>query len=104
MDNQRLEQLIAFYEQDPNDPFTLYGLALEYLKVDVNKSEECFDTLLATFPDYLPTYYHAAKLKVTLGNHQVAIDIYKKGITLAAKMKDTSTQRELMSAYEELLF
>ena len=28
--NKRLEGLLEFYKKDPNDPFILYGLALEY--------------------------------------------------------------------------
>lgn len=100
----RLEQLIRFYEEDPADPFTLYGLALEYLKIDASKAEEYFDKLLADFSDYLPTYYHAGKLKATIGKRQTAIDIYEKGIQLAIAQQDKATQRELKSAYDELMF
>ena len=100
----RLEQLIRFYEDDPSDPFTLYGLALEYLKTDQGKGEEWFDMLLSNFSDYLPTYYHAAKLKIVLGKRDEAIVIYEKGIQLAIAQQDKATQRELKSAYEELIF
>lgn len=104
MTTTRLEQLIRFYEEDPSDPFTLYGLALEYLKSDEKKSEEYFDKLVTDFQDYLPTYYHAAKLKATLGKKEAAIELYQKGIQLAIAQQDKATQRELKSAYEELLF
>jgi len=104
MNQNRLEQLIKFREEDPSDPFPLYGLALEYQKTDVNKSEELFNTLLADFPEYLPTYYHAAKLKASVGNNEQALSIYKMGIVLASKLKDTTTARELKSAYDELVF
>lgn len=104
MTTTRLEQLLQFYKEDPKDPFTLYALALEYQKNDVIKCESYFDTLLITFPDYLPTYYHAAKLKVSLNKVDTAIDIYKKGIELAIRQHDKFTQRELQSAYEELIF
>jgi tetratricopeptide (TPR) repeat protein len=100
----RLEQLIKYYEEDPTDPFTLYGLALEYLKIDVKKSEVYFDTLLKEFSDYLPTYYHAAKLKADLGAPKTALEIYRKGIELAEKSNERTTLRELQSAYNELLF
>jgi lipoprotein NlpI len=63
MAETRLEQLLRFYREDPNDPFSVYGLALEYQKTDVRESERFFDELLGKFPDYLPAYYHAAKLK-----------------------------------------
>ncbi len=104
MNQNRLEQLIKFHEEDPNDPFPLYGLALEYQKSDVKKSEQLFDRLLTDFPDYLPSYYHAAKLKATLGKGELALAIFKNGITLARKQNDTTTARELQSAYDELMF
>lgn len=104
MSATRLEQLIKFHEEDPTDPFTLYGLALEYLKIDVKKSEVYFDTLLGEFSNYLPTYYHAAKLKTDLGSTKLALEIYIKGIELAKKCNDKATLRELQSAYNELLF
>ena len=104
MTTDRLEQLIKFHEEDPGDPFTLYGLALEYQKTDRLKSDRCFDTLLNKFPDYLPTYYHAAKLKSEFGHTDAAADIYKRGMELAQKLRDDSTLRELKSAYDEMMF
>ena len=46
MSNARQEQLLQFHNQDPTDPFILYGLALEYQKSDNKKAEELFDKLL----------------------------------------------------------
>ena len=100
----RLEQLIKFYREDPTDAFNVYGLALEYHKVDVQKSEELFDLLLKNFPDYLPAYYQAAKLKEELRKQPDALSTYKKGIELAAKLHDRKAFQELQSAYNELLF
>ena len=104
MAESRLEQLIKFYEEDPNDAFNTYGLALEYLKTDVKKSEKLFERLLSEFPDYLPAYYHAARLKTSLLQHQEALQIYQKGIEVARKLKENKTLQELQSAYNELLF
>jgi tetratricopeptide (TPR) repeat protein len=104
MAGSRLDQLLKFYEEDPSDPFNLYGLALEYLKNDVNKSKQMFDRLLNEFPDYIPTYYHAAKLYVELNEKENAIKIYKQGIERSSKLQDTKANRELKSAYEELTF
>ncbi len=104
MAETRLEQLLRFYQEDPNDAFSLYGLALEYQKSDVNESARYFDQLLTIFPDYLPTYYHAAKLKASLGLSESAFHIYKRGIDLAKKLKEQKTLQELQSAYRELMF
>jgi tetratricopeptide (TPR) repeat protein len=104
MAETRLEQLTKFYEEDPNDPFNIYGLALEYLKTDVKKSDELFNKLLTSFPDYLPAYYHAAKLKATLHQNDEALLIYQKGIEVASRLAEHKTKQELQSAYNELLF
>lgn len=104
MSEQRLKTLIQFYEEDPNDPFNLYGLALEYQKTDLNKSDELFAKLLSDFPQYVPTYYHAAKLKVELKQAEAALTIYQKGIEIAKQQNEKKAEQELRSAYEELKF
>lgn len=100
----RIEQLQKYYEEDPSDPFNLYALAIEYLHTDAAKSLSLFENLLVNHPDYLPTYYHAAKLYQDLGRREKAIDVYKKGMSLARKSNDTKALRELRSAYDEMMF
>ena len=60
--------------------------------------------LLTDFSDYLPAYYHAAKLKEELRKQADALSIYKKGIELARKLQDQKALQVLQSAYNELLF
>lgn len=104
MSEQRLQTLLKFYEEDPNDPFNLYGLALEYQKTDLNKSDELFTKLLADFSEYVPSYYHAAKLKVELKQPDAALLIYQKGIEVAKQQGEKKAEQELRSAYDELMF
>jgi len=104
MPTERIRQLQEFYEEDPGDPFNLYALALEYLKYDLAKSQELFGTILDTHPEYLPAYYHAAKLFQETGQREKAIHVFEKGIALAGKLKDVKTLRELQSAYDEFMF
>lgn len=100
----RLEQLQSYFNEDPRDPFNIYSLALEYLKTDVTKSKELFDQLLQVHPDYLPTYYHAAKLYAELNDKDKAIDIYQRGMAVAKHSNNPKTLRELQSAFDELVF
>ena len=100
----RLQQLQEFYESDPQDPFNIYALALEYLKVDTQKARTLFDELLSLHSEYLPTYYHAAKFFVESGERELAIDTYEKGMAVAQKLNDQKALRELKSAYDELIF
>ena len=104
MSEQRLKTLLKFYEEDPNDSFNLYGLALEYQKTDLNKSDALFEKLLKEFPNYTPSYYHAAKLKVELNQTEAALSIYKKGIEIAQQQNEKKAEQELRSAYDELMF
>lgn len=104
MSEQRLKTLIQFYEEDRNDPFNLYALALEYQNIDLKKSDELFSKLLKDFPHYIPTYYHAGKLKVELNQSETALAIYKKGMEVAIQQNEKKAGQELRSAYNELLF
>jgi len=104
MSETRLKTLLKFYEEDPADPFNLYALALEYQKTDLAKSDELFTGLMRDFPDYVPAYYHAAKLKVDLNQSQSALKIYQTGIEIAKQQNEKKAEQELRSAYEELMF
>jgi Tfp pilus assembly protein PilF len=100
----RLEQLEQFFRDDPEDPFNIYGLALEYLKIEPARAKTLFEILLDKHPDYIPTYYHAAKLFVELNEKEKAIQTYEKGIEQARQSKADKALRELRSAYDELMF
>lgn len=104
MSTERLKQLYKFYEEEPNDPFNSYALALEYLKTDREKAEEFFEILLEKHSDYLPTYYHAAKFFQDKGERTKAIGLYERGIHLAQTSGDRKAAMELKSAYDELMF
>lgn len=70
MNSERIKLLEQYVEDDPNDPFNLYALALEYQKQNPAKAGKLFELLLAKHPDYLPTYYSLVismpiKLKMT---------------------------------------
>ena len=100
----RLEQLLAYYKEDPNDPFNTYGLALEYLKYDLSKARFYFEELLQDHPDYLPTYYHVGHLYEELEEDDLAIKAYQKGIEIAEAQDNKMTLRELQNALNLLDF
>ena len=103
MQNQRLEKLLDFYKEDPNDSFTLYALATEYKKEDKQKAQEFFDILLKNHEDYVGTYYHAAALYAELNNETKAKEVYKKGMLVARKVGNTHAFAELQSAYNKFM-
>ncbi|WP_353719518.1 tetratricopeptide repeat protein [Dyadobacter sp. 676] len=103
MNTSLLANLKAFYEEDPNDPFNAYALAIEYAKSDPKEAEHYFNLLLEKHPDYLPTYYHAGAFFAALDKVEIAEEIYKKGVELALAQKNAKTHRELLSAYNTFL-
>ncbi|GAL83476.1 hypothetical protein Dfer_1239 [Sporocytophaga myxococcoides] len=103
MNNSRLELLLQYYKEDPQDPFTIYALAIEYLNTDVQKSVNYFSILLENHEDYTGTYYHAANLFFKLGQLEKAEEVYKKGLEITFKVKDMKANQELRSAYNQFL-
>src|SRR5580704_3630042 len=103
MNSNRLKMLEKFMEEEPDDPFPVYALALEHLPVDQQKAKQLFDRLLDQHPDYIPTYYHAGNLYWTEGNPEKAIRILEKGITISRTAGDTKTTQEIQGLLDTLL-
>lgn len=91
-------------QDQPKDSFLKHALALEYIKID--KEDEAiiqFVELLNNEPDYVGSYYHLAKLYERNQETDAAIEIYKKGMEVAKKLKDNHNLNELRSAYDNLV-
>lgn len=95
----RLAALLAFYEEDPEDAFTRFAIASEYLKRD-NKTEALafFEKLVEDDPAYVGTYYHLGKLYELMDRKPDAIRTYQAGIQQAGKLKDFHARAELQDA------
>ena len=103
MNSKRLEQLLKFLEETPNDPFVLYALAMEYKSTDPERTTQLFNQLLIDHPEYLPAYYQAAQFKEENDLKEEALELYTRGIELAKKQDDHSTLKELKAAYTLLM-
>jgi tetratricopeptide (TPR) repeat protein len=101
----RIEQLLAFLKESPEDAFLNYALATEYVGLgDDGKAEVIFRELLEKQPDYVATYYHLGKLMERKSEKEEAISIYEKGIEKAKKLGERHSLSELQSALLELQF
>ncbi|OHX65622.1 tetratricopeptide repeat protein [Flammeovirga pacifica] len=100
MNIQRLNQLLEFYKEDPNDAFVIYGLATEYAS-DNNwkKAIQYYDILLKGHEEYTGTYYHAAHAYVQIEDKETAEKIYEKGLEICQKVGDAHALKELRNAY-----
>ncbi|GAB3903399.1 hypothetical protein GCM10028803_31780 [Larkinella knui] len=99
MNNIRIKQLLEFIEEQPDDPFNLYALAMEYRDEAPGQSLDYLEKLLDQHPAYLPTYYHAAALYAEQNNRLKAEEIYTRGIALARDQKNEKAFQELNRAY-----
>jgi tetratricopeptide (TPR) repeat protein len=100
----RIEMLKIFAEQEPQNPFNWYALALENQISDPDDAAIYFNKLLLEHKVYLPTYFHAAAFFHELGEIDKAKEIYEKGISLAKEQKDEKTLKELKNSYQNFLF
>ena len=103
MNQDRLKLLEQFVKEEPDDPFNWYALALEEAKSNQARSCELFEHVLEKHPDYLPTYYHAGDLYMSLGNTKRAKAILEKGLNLAKQKKEQKTMNELRTLLDELI-
>lgn len=102
MQVSRLEKLLEFYKNEPNDPFLKYALATEYLRMnDRDKALEYYENLVNNHPDYVGTYYHLGKLYETLNRKPEAIVTYEKGMAAAQQQLDNHSFAELQTVYRE---
>ncbi|GAB2581207.1 tetratricopeptide repeat protein [Spirosoma areae] len=100
MNNERIEELSRFVEEEPNEPFNVYALAMEFLNGRPEQARIYFDQLLINHPDYLPTYYHAAALYTKFEERDRAAELYEKGIALAQAQNNQKTLQELQRAQQ----
>ena len=95
----RLERLLGFLEESPNDTFILYALAKEYETLgNLEKALEQFTHLLIVDPNYVGAYYHLGKLHEKLDQPATAFSTYKKGMVIAKQQNDQHALNELAEA------
>ncbi|MEM9983695.1 MAG: tetratricopeptide repeat protein [Bacteroidota bacterium] len=99
---ERLQQLFAFLEKAPQDSFTRYSIAYEYLaQGDLSKALEHFNLLKSHDPQYLGLYYHLGKVHERLEDYTQAIHVYDEGLEIARQQKDAHAEGELLRARQQ---
>ena len=99
----RLKLLLQFLEKDPDDEFTRFALAMEFVKSgDEARARQTLVDLVADRPDYVGAYYHLAALYIRVGLHEAAAETYRTGIRVAERQRDRHARSELQAALLEL--
>ena len=102
-ENNRITLLLQFVDENPDDAFTKYLLALEYIKEgDDTTARSWLENVFNDHSDYLPNYYHYGRLLERTGDKDTAARIYRQGMSLARNQKDVHTYSELQGALEQL--
>ena len=96
----RVATFKSFIARSPKDPFPRYGLAMEYKsRGQLDDARAAFAELIEQFPEYVPTYLHAASIAVEVGDKR---DLLQRGIAAAQKAGDLHAKKELEAALAEL--
>ena len=99
----RIDLLKQYIQEEPNDPFNRYALALEYIKTN-NKKEalDLFDHVYKYHKDYLANYYHFGLLLIELSELPKAELIISQGIIIAKNQQNNRTSSELKALLDEI--
>lgn len=104
MQVDRLAKLLEFLKNEPDDPFLLYALGTEYLRLNqTDTALSYYECLTTEHPKYVGTYYHLGKLYEALNRKDDAKTTYETGIKTAREIRDNHALSELQSVYNELV-
>jgi len=97
-----VEQLETLLTSTPDDPFLMYGLALEHAKAGRhNDAIDWFDRSLAVDPASCYAYYHKARSLESLDRFEQAAATLRAGIEQAQAQHDAHAESELTAFLEE---
>lgn len=104
MQSSRLDKLLEFLKNEPEDEFLQYALATEYLRLnETDKALQYYENLFNKHPGYVGTYYHLGKLYEALERKPEAISTYEKGMEIANQKRDNHAFSELQAVYREAI-
>jgi len=99
----RRAKLEEFLAKNPNDAFTLYGLALECANSgDFAAAESHFRSLLQSNPDYVPGYQMYAQTLAQNDRAEEAKTILAEGIQAAIRSRNEHARNEMEVLLTEL--
>ena len=95
----RVDALLKFIAQSPQDPFPRYALAMEHKNAGrLPEARAVFESLLAVCPDYTAAYLHAGNTLVALDEKAAAAEVYRRGIDVCVQRGDAHARGEIEGA------
>lgn len=101
--DSKIKKLATYIKNNPDDSFSKFALALEFLKDDqLKKARILFEDIHQNDPKYDGVYYHLGKLYERDGRFEDAMAIYNKGVQVADENDHKRNAKELKEALAEL--
>lgn len=98
-ENARLERLLNMQQNQPNDVFLHYALALEWVKKGATeKAIDALQRVIELDSGYLAAYFQLGHLLIEQKKKEEAIVIFETGIKKAQEVRDLKTLAELKNA------
>ncbi len=99
----KLQMLSQILEQNPNDSFARYGLAMEYVAQSrISEGLAAFARCIDLDPDYVPAYQMSAQTMAANGQPELAIARLHQGISAANRTGNQHALAEMEALREEL--
>jgi tetratricopeptide (TPR) repeat protein len=99
MASERLQKLLSFLKNSPNDSFINFAIAKEYESLGDDKNAmKYYLQLVENDEMYVGTYYHLGKLYEKMDDAEKAFSTYKQGMEIAKSLGDQHAFNELAGA------
>jgi uncharacterized protein HemY len=99
----RISQLEQSFANNPEDPFLIYALGVEYKNANnFEKAAEYFELAIKKFSDYVPTYLQYGMLLADLDKSEEAKAILDVGIQKANKVGNAHAASEMLGVLDSL--
>lgn len=99
----RAAALRQFLEDNPNDSFARYGLAMEHVRAgNAETALEEFKKLVEINPEYTAAYQMAAQTLMKVGRNGEARSWLERGIACAARTGNAHAKSEMQAMLDEI--
>ena len=98
-----MRQLQRMLERQPDDPFLLYGMAMEHKKAgDAAAALDYLGRVTQKDPNYCYAYYQRGLVHESQGDTDAARRAYQEGIAASDRAQDAHARGEIEAALELL--
>ncbi|HEX8340037.1 MAG TPA: hypothetical protein VF624_03935 [Tepidisphaeraceae bacterium] len=99
----RMQQLHQLLSKTPDDPFLLYGIALEHKKAgEPQQAVEFLNKTIAVDAGYCYAYYQKGQIYESIDDYDAARGAYQAGLAAAKTAGDAHAASEIEAALEAL--